>query len=153
QESAKLAAQLKAWKGEGATAQGPMLASLDPDFRMVRTQAVALSGQPTLGVTFFETAVFDGAAISSAQTYALIITGSTWNEQVLRSYGLTNVRTIIQGVDPSLFHLAPRVNYAGDRFLVFSGGKLEHRKGQDIALTAFRRFAERHPDALLVAAW
>src|SRR6185312_7856169 len=40
-----------------------------------------------------------------------------------------------------------------DRFLVFSGGKLERRKGQDIVLAAFRVFAERHPEAMLVTAW
>jgi glycosyltransferase involved in cell wall biosynthesis len=36
---------------------------------------------------------------------------------------------------------------------VFSGGKLERRKGQDLALAAFKVFAARHPDALLVTAW
>jgi len=41
----------------------------------------------------------------------------------------------------------------GDRFVVFSGGKLEFRKAQDIVLAAFRIFHERHPEALLVAAW
>ena len=40
-----------------------------------------------------------------------------------------------------------------DRFLVFSGGKLERRKGQDIVVAAFRAFAERHADATLVTAW
>jgi glycosyltransferase involved in cell wall biosynthesis len=41
----------------------------------------------------------------------------------------------------------------GDRFVVFSGGKLEYRKGQDIVVAAFREFHRRHPDALLVLAW
>ena len=41
----------------------------------------------------------------------------------------------------------------GDRFLVFSGGKLEFRKGQDIVVEAFRRFHATHPDAVLVTAW
>ena len=39
------------------------------------------------------------------------------------------------------------------RFVVFSGGKLELRKGQDIVVAAFRAFVERHPDAVLVNAW
>ncbi|MDB5448723.1 MAG: mshA 8 [Phenylobacterium sp.] len=153
QESARLQAQLAGFKGGQATTQGPMLAGLDQNFRIRLTREVALSGRPTLGVTFFETATLSQDAVAAASRYPLIITGSTWNEQVLRAHGLTNVRTILQGVDPTLFHPAPRTSYAGDRFLVFSGGKLEHRKGQDIALAAFRRFAERHPDALLVAAW
>jgi hypothetical protein len=37
--------------------------------------------------------------------------------------------------------------------VVFSGGKLEHRKGQDLVIRAFVRFVQRHPDAVLVTAW
>jgi glycosyltransferase involved in cell wall biosynthesis len=37
--------------------------------------------------------------------------------------------------------------------VVFSGGKLEARKGQDNVIAAWRIFAARHPDALLIAAW
>jgi glycosyltransferase involved in cell wall biosynthesis len=40
-----------------------------------------------------------------------------------------------------------------DRFLIFSGGKVEMRKGQDIVLAAFKIFAKRHPEATLVTAW
>jgi glycosyltransferase involved in cell wall biosynthesis len=39
------------------------------------------------------------------------------------------------------------------RFTVFSGGQLSIRKGQDLVLAAFRAFAERHSDALLLTAW
>jgi glycosyltransferase involved in cell wall biosynthesis len=152
-ESARFRAQLDPFRGAEATAQSPLLAALGADFKMLPLEDIRFTGTPTLGVTFFETAGFGPKAIETAAGYPLILTGSSWNEQVLRAYGLTNVRTVIQGVDPSLFHPAPRVGYAGDRFLVFSGGKLELRKGQDIAIAAFRRFAERHPDAVLVAAW
>jgi glycosyltransferase involved in cell wall biosynthesis len=46
------------------------------------------------------------------------------------------------------------VDWTG-RFVVFSGGKLERRKGQDILMAAFKQFRDRHPraDALLVVAW
>jgi glycosyltransferase involved in cell wall biosynthesis len=40
-----------------------------------------------------------------------------------------------------------------DRFVVFSGGKLEYRKGQDLVIAAFRLFREHHPEALLMTAW
>ena len=36
---------------------------------------------------------------------------------------------------------------------MFSGGQLSIRKGQDLVLSAFRAFAGRHPDALLMTAW
>ena len=39
-----------------------------------------------------------------------------------------------------------------ERFLIFSGGKMELRKGQDIVLAAFKIFARRHPEATLVTA-
>jgi len=60
---------------------------------------------------------------------------------------------LLQGIDPSLFHPAPRRGLVNERFVVFSGGKLEYRKGQDLAVLAFSRFARRHPDALLLMAW
>jgi len=37
--------------------------------------------------------------------------------------------------------------------VIFSGGKFEFRKGQDIVITAFKRFREKHPEALLVTCW
>ena len=152
--SAQLRANLQPLKGTAVTAETPMLAALGPDLGVALTaDEVALSGKPTIGVTFFESAVLPPKAVETGRQYPLIITGSSWNEQVLRAHGLSHVRTILQGVDPSLFHPGPRANASGDRFLVFSGGKLERRKGQDIVLAAFRRFAERRPDALLVAAW
>src|SRR5207249_2993783 len=40
-----------------------------------------------------------------------------------------------------------------DRFTIFSGGKLEYRKGQDIVVAAFREFHRRHPDSRLMIAW
>jgi glycosyltransferase involved in cell wall biosynthesis len=154
QDSARLQEQLRAFRGRHMTVSAPMLGAVTAGFEILPVlEDVGLSGQPTIALTFFETTQHRPEAIARAAQFPLIITGSRWNEQVLRAHGLTNVRTILQGVDPSLFHPAPRVRYVGDRFLVFSGGKLEPRKGQDIVVVAFRKFAERRPDALLVAAW
>jgi glycosyltransferase involved in cell wall biosynthesis len=58
----------------------------------------------------------------------------------------------MQGVDGSVFHPAPATEGDG-RFLIFSGGKLELRKGQDLVLRAFRILAEKYPDMALVTAW
>jgi len=109
--------------------------------------------QPSnIGAIFFEQPL-SPEAIERAKRYDIIITGSTWNEEILRSHGLTSVRTLIQGVDRSLFHPAPRRDLYPGRFLIFSGGKAEPRKGQDIVVRAFRIFARRHPEAMLVTAW
>lgn len=112
-----------------------------------------ISGRSNVGVIFFENTQLSPEAIARAQSYDLIVTGSRWNEEVLRSYGCTNVRTVFQGIDPAIFHPAPSNRLFGDRFVIFSGGKLEYRKGQDLVVAAFRIFQARHPDALLLTAW
>jgi len=112
-----------------------------------------LRADRNVGIVFFEDTQLDSQAVERARSLDAIITGSTWNAEVLTGYGLTNVRTVVQGIDPTVFHPAPRGGLFGDRFVVFSGGKLEYRKGQDIVVAAFRRFRERHPEALLVTAW
>jgi glycosyltransferase involved in cell wall biosynthesis len=105
-----------------------------------------------IGVIFFEMPL-SPEAVARAKEYDLIISGSSWNEAVLRAAGIVNVRTVLQGVDRSLFYPAPKRGLYPDRFLIFSGGKAELRKGQDIAVKAFRIFARRHPEAMLVTAW
>ena len=105
------------------------------------------------GIIFFEDTALDAAAVTRAAGLDLIVAGSTWNAQVLQAHGLTNVVTVPQGVDPAVFHPAPRAGLFPDRFVIFSGGKLEYRKGQDLVVAAFREFHRRHTDALLVAAW
>ena len=112
-----------------------------------------IAGEPTIGVVFFETAKLDAEAIALARSFPLIVTGSSWNRRILNEYGLDNVVTILQGIDPTLFHPAPAGRWLGNRFCVFSGGKLEYRKAQDIVLAAFRIFSKRHEEALLVSAW
>jgi glycosyltransferase involved in cell wall biosynthesis len=112
-----------------------------------------LHGNKNVGVIFFEDTHFSDEAIRYARLHDAIVAGSSWNGDVLRAYGLTNVHTVIQGIDPSVFHPAPRTGMFGDRFVIFSGGKLEYLKGQDIVVAAFREFVKRHPDALLVTAW
>ncbi len=113
---------------------------------------VALYGTPSIWVTFFEKGLSDDA-IDRAKAFPLVVTGSRFNEAMLRAYGITHVRTILQGVDLTLFRPGPRLGLFPDRFVVFSGGKAELRKGQDIVLAAFSRFARHHPEALLVTAW
>lgn len=63
------------------------------------------------------------------------------------------MKTVHQGIDPCIFHVAPRSQLWLNRFVIFSGGKLEYRKGQDIVIAAFKEFHTRHPDALLITAW
>ncbi|MEG4067956.1 tetratricopeptide repeat protein [Microcoleus sp. Pol11C2] len=106
-----------------------------------------------IGVIFFEDTRITAEALETAKKYRVIVAGSNWNADVLRSRGLTNVAMVHQGIDPTIFHPAPKSNLFGDRFVIFSGGKLEYRKGQDIVIAAFKRFRARHPEALLLTTW
>ncbi|MDQ0456180.1 glycosyltransferase family 4 protein [Rhizobium paknamense] len=152
--SADLARKIEAESATTLTVNTPLLAGLGNDFTTSPgPKGVQLSGSPTLGVVFFELPQLSEEARARARGLKLVIAGSTWNERIMRAHGLTNVTTVIQGVDQTLFHPGPRQGVLSDRFLVFSGGKLELRKGQDLVVAAFARFAKRHPEALLVTAW
>ena len=61
--------------------------------------------------------------------------------------------TVFQGIDPALFRPRSRNPLYPDRFVIFSGGKFEYRKAQDIVVAAFREFHARHAEALLLFAW
>jgi len=130
----------------------PVLKTLLPGFRTV-TAGRVFFGKPDLGVIFFENTRITAAEREAAKAYARIVAGSTWNLEVMRGNGVQHVDLVLQGVDPVLFHPMPRRPIQRGRFAVFSGGKLEARKGQDIVLAAFRRFHARHPDSVLITAW
>lgn len=112
-----------------------------------------ITASRNVGVVFFEDTAFDAEALARARALDLVVCGSHWNEAVLRERGLANVTTVLQGIDPTIFHPAPKSGHLAGRFVVFSGGKLEYRKGQDLVAAAFRAFQQRHPEALLLTAW
>ncbi|MDJ1180521.1 tetratricopeptide repeat protein [Roseofilum sp. BLCC_M91] len=113
-----------------------------------------LHSNSSVGIVFFEDTHLEKEAIANAKTCDRLIAGCNWNAQLLTSAGLSTVETVLQGIDPTLFHPAPKLGIWGkDRFVIFAGGKLEYRKGQDQIVAAFKAFYHRHPDALLVTAW
>lgn len=128
------------------------LAGRGEDLRLCALGNDLVGNGGRVGVAFFEQPL-SAAAVERAKWFDLIITGSSWNEQLLRDRGVESVKTILQGVDPTLFHPAPRRGLFRDRFVIFSGGKAEPRKGQDLVVKTFRIFAKKHPEALLVTAW
>jgi glycosyltransferase involved in cell wall biosynthesis len=113
----------------------------------------ALAGAPELGLVFFESAVIPPERTAAARRFAAVVAGSTWNAEVMRRHDVHAVRTCLQGVDLDLFAPGAKTGRFAGRFAIFSGGKLEYRKGQDLVVAAFKRFHARHDDALLVAAW
>lgn len=110
-------------------------------------------GTRIVGVVFFEDTAIDADVIARSKAFDLIIAGSSFNGELLKAYGIGPVAVVLQGVDLDVFHPAPRQGLFGDRLAIFSGGKLEYRKAQDIVIEAFRRVLAVDPDALLVTAW
>jgi glycosyltransferase involved in cell wall biosynthesis len=114
-----------------------------------------LKGALNLGYIFAEQTVYAKEMVEKArQNFDVVVAGSSWCESILRAQGLDSTRTVVQGVDRTVFNpAANQKTLFPERFVVFSGGKFEYRKGQDLALMAFRALLNRHDDALLVASW
>ena len=119
----------------------------------VAPHGAGIVARRNVGVVFLESTDLDAAAMARGRRFDRLVAGSAWNAELLESRGLPNVTTVLQGIDPAIFHPRPRRSRRRDRFVIFSGGKLEYRKGQDIAAVVFREFQRRHPEALLMLAW
>jgi len=107
-----------------------------------------------MGYTFYYGYPLSSKHLYTAKGYDLIVAGSSFCEEQLNNAGIDNTKTIIQGITPHIFNSAfNSKSLFKDRFVIFSGGKFEFRKGQDIVLKAFKIFSDKHPDALLVNSW
>lgn len=126
-----------------------IIQSLGNDFTFVNSRHW---GKRNIGFIFFEYTGFSANGLARAQELDLILTGSRWNAQVLSKAGLKKVAYVMQGVDIERFGQKNR-NTDPNRFVIFSGGKLEFRKGQDIVLAAFKAFHQKYPDSVLMTAW
>ena len=116
------------------------------------------SGVSVVGRTNFGRCVFEDTDIRNgaglAGKYDAMICASTWNAEILKAQSSVPVHIIHETVDHALFFPAPKAGlFSPGRFHIFTGGKIEFRKAQDLVLLAFRRFSERHDDAVLVTAW
>jgi glycosyltransferase involved in cell wall biosynthesis len=114
-----------------------------------------INGSFKAGYTFFEENILRQEYIQNGkENFDIVITGSKWCEEVLRNHGLDNVATVIQGVDQQIFNTYhSEKEIFKDNFVIFSGGKFEIRKGQDIVIKAYKVLQDRHKDVMLVNAW
>lgn len=114
-----------------------------------------LRGTKNVGYSFFEDNILPQTSLENGRRFFdLIVTGSSWCEEVLRNHGLQNVRTIIQGIDPTIFNpYYSEKEYFRDLFVIFSGGKFELRKGQDIVIRAFKVLQDKYKDVMLINSW
>ena len=108
-------------------------------------------GDKNYGYTFFENEL-TSKSLENARQFDLILAGSSWCRQRLSEKGIENCDTLIQGVDPRLFYPLEEET-PGDGFVIFSGGKFELRKGQDLVLRAVKILQEKYRDIVLVNCW
>jgi glycosyltransferase involved in cell wall biosynthesis len=152
EECSQLAATLQSTDGLTVFDDATVIHSLSDSFHH---DAISdqVRGRHNVGFVFFENAALDADALERARRWDRLLVGSSWNREICHNAGLNTVLFISQGIDIDHFKPPPVSDVPRQRFVIFSGGKLELRKGQDLVLTAFRQFHERHPDSLLVTAW
>ena len=102
--------------------------------------------------------IFENANVAAFEgrlgKFDALLCGSNWNANILREQTGRDAGVIFEGIDPSLFCPGARSGIMDpDKFYIFSGGKVELRKGQDLVLRAFKEFSRRHDNAVLVTAW
>lgn len=103
---------------------------------------------------FEEDRLLPEAVALARRSYRRIAVPSAYCADVLRRHGFSEVSIVPHGVDAKLFR--PRDEprpFLQDRFLIFSGGKFELRKGQDVVIRAYKVLQDRHKDVMLVNSW
>ncbi len=110
-------------------------------------------GTRSIARCIFEDTDLAGAR-AALERYDALLVASQWNARLLARATDRKAKVIYEGVDPSLFCPGPKSGRMDPgKFYIFSGGKVEFRKGQDLVLLAFKRFHARHRDSMLVTAW
>lgn len=131
-----------------AHVQGTVFHALaDRDFNSLHPQR----GATNIGYTFFENELTEQSKRNAAQ-YDLVLAGSSWCRQKLEENGVANNGVLIQGIDPARFYPVKQKK-ENNLFIVFSGGKFELRKGQDIVIAAFRKIQQKYDDIILMNMW
>jgi glycosyltransferase involved in cell wall biosynthesis len=108
-------------------------------------------GTENYGYSFFENELTTHS-VENAKKYDRVLAGSTWCCNRMREKGITNSGVLIQGIDPDIFYPITEVKET-DNFVIFSGGKFELRKGQDLVLQAVKILQQKYADINLVNCW
>jgi glycosyltransferase involved in cell wall biosynthesis len=150
EESNRISGQLRTPGGDATKVNCTVVQALGNKFAGIDTPR----GPKNIGRIVFEDTAIAPFARQQAPKYDLLVCCSEWNANLLRQSCLTEVVVTPEGIDPSVFFPGPRSGLMNQgMFHIFSGGKIEHRKAQDLVLLAFREFSRRHDDAVLVSNW
>ncbi|MHB8578572.1 MAG: tetratricopeptide repeat protein [Ignavibacteriaceae bacterium] len=110
-----------------------------------------VNGKKNFGYTFFENELTN-TSLENSKKYDLIFAGSSWCYEKMYDKGIKNCDVLLQGIDPEIFYPSePMMN--PDLFVIFSGGKFELRKGQDLVLKAVKVLQQKFKDVVLINAW
>lgn len=110
-------------------------------------------GEHNIGRCIFEDTDLANAREALSKYDALLV-ASRWNADLVEQATGRRPRIIHEGVDTSQFCPAPKSGLMdADKFYIFSGGKVEFRKGQDLVLLALKAFSRMRKDCVLVVAW
>ncbi|CAN0032393.1 unnamed protein product, partial [Phaeothamnion confervicola] len=117
-------------------------------------------GTVNIGVIFAEAVAFTARDVALLRRFDAVLAGSRWNRGLLVAAGLPQPRVglFLQGVDHAAFDTAAAEAAAAaekrdGEFWIFSGGKLEFRKGQDIVIATFRLLRAQFPGVRLAVVW
>ena len=108
-------------------------------------------GKENYGYTFFENEL-TAHSVENAKKYDLVLAGSSWCRDRMKEKGINNAGVLIQGIDPDIFYPITE-DKSTDNFVIFSGGKFELRKGQDLVLQAVKILQQKYADIILVNCW
>jgi glycosyltransferase involved in cell wall biosynthesis len=110
------------------------------------------SGSTKIGITFADRKI-PSSLINDSQKFNYIVSGSEWCKSILEKHNVKS-KVILQGIDPLLFNKSRSKKHLFlEDFVIFSGGKFEHRKGQDITIKAYKVLQDKYPDVKLVCCW
>lgn len=130
----------------GGQINGVVVHTLKPDF----SPHCSLWGTKNIGYLFYEKEELSAEQIKNLSRYDVVLAGSRWGERIIRKHGIL-CGTLVQGVDSDTFK--PRERDKDDSFVIFSGGKWEHRKGQDLAIRVVKEVSKKLPNIVLRYNW
>ncbi len=151
-ERVELLARIEANGGHALFDEAVLIHALSDDFRHSEISDKA-RGHHNVGFVFFENGEINADSVERAKQWDRVLVGSSWNLERCQASGIDGAVFVSQGIDPDHFKPVPRTDAPKERFVIYSGGKLEVRKGQDQVLAAFKRFVQIHPDSLLITSW
>ena len=119
------------------------------------------SDQRNIGLLFAETEDWSSRDLDALEKFDALLVGSTWSQRSLQEAAMNRslppISVFMQGVDQSVFFPSAAVlREETTEFRVFSGGKLEWRKGHDIVIAAFKALKGLLPPTarpILVVSW